>query len=274
MGFADNEIVQKIWNWIKLPENYIPLIVSAAVVLISLILLIIIVRVIKRLENRNKLTENYSRVLIRIFRFIFFLIFLFSILIAFNITVGAITAAIALLGGTILGFAAINTIGNALAGLIIMISKPIHIGDRLFFKEQYADVLSVELIYTKLRKLDKAIIVIPNQQLLNTEIINYGKNEQIRRSNTITVDFSIESKIVEKALFEAIKGIEGILETPEPKVSLTEIQNFAAEYTLFYSIKNVQDMFSISSQVRKNILKTAKKYKIDLRTPTLVQNLK
>jgi small-conductance mechanosensitive channel len=274
MAFADNEIIQTIWNWLKNPDHYIPLIISAAVVLISLILLIIFVRVIRRLERRNKLTENYSRVLIRIFRFIFFLVFLFSILIAFNITVGAITAAIALLGGTILGFAAINTIGNALAGLIIMISKPIHIGDRLFFKEQYADVVSVELIYTKLRKLDNAIIVIPNQQLLNMEIINYGKNEKLRRSFAITADFSIDSKIIEKAMLEAIKGVEGILETPEPKVSLTEIQNFAAEYTLFYSIQNVKDMFSISSQIRKNMLKTAKKYKIDLRTPNLVQNVK
>lgn len=272
LAILDNEIILAIWTWIQ--ENYVQLLVSASVILISLIFLIVIVRLIKRLERRNKLTENYSRVLIRIFRFIFFTIFLFSILIAFNITVGAITAAIALLGGTILGFAAINTIGNALAGLIIMISKPIHIGDRILFKEKFADVISVELIYTKLRTLENAVIVIPNQQFLNMEIINYGKSEQLRRSCTITVDFKTESKIAEKVLLEALKGVEGVMEKPAPSVGLTEIQNFAVEYTLFYSIKNTQDMFTIASQIRKNVLKTAKKHKIDLRTPDLIQNLK
>ena len=132
MAFKDSEIVIAIWTWLQ--ENYIQLIIALATILVAFIILIIITRSIKRLERKNKLTEQYSRVLIRGSRFIFFLIFLFSVLIAFNVTVGAITGAIALLSGTILGFAAMNTLGNAIAGLIIMISKPIHIGDRIHFK--------------------------------------------------------------------------------------------------------------------------------------------
>ena len=144
LAFTDSEIVQFLWTWLQ--ENYVQLIIACVVLLISTVFLIIIVRYIKRLENKKKLTENYSKTLIRIARVIYSLVFIFSILIAFNITVGAITGAIALLGGTILGFAAINTVGNALAGLIIMISKPIHIGDRILHNGTFADVISIELI--------------------------------------------------------------------------------------------------------------------------------
>jgi len=151
MAIEDYEILNFIWLWLQ--DNYVQLIVALVVILVSTILLIFGSRYIKRLEKKNKLTENYSKVLVRILRVIYSFVFVFSILIAFNVTVGAITGAVALLGGTILGFAAINTIGNALAGLIIMISKPIHIGDRILFKENFADVQSVELIFTKLRKL-------------------------------------------------------------------------------------------------------------------------
>ncbi|NPE07980.1 MAG: mechanosensitive ion channel, partial [Asgard group archaeon] len=140
MALQDSEIIQFIWTWLQ--ENYKQLIVALVVILVSTLFMIFSARYIKRLEKRNKLTENYSKVLIRIIRVIYSFVFLFSILIAFNVTVGAITGAVALLGGTILGFAAINTIGNALAGLIIMISKPIHIGDRIFYNEQFADVQS------------------------------------------------------------------------------------------------------------------------------------
>ena len=272
MAFKDSEIVQAIWTWLK--DNYIQLIIAAATILVAFIILIIIKRSIKRLEKRDKLTKQYSKVLIRGTRFVFFLIFLFSILIAFNVTVGAITGAIALLSGTILGFAAINTLGNAIAGLIIMISKPIHIGDRIYFKEQYADVVSVELIYTKLQTMENALIVIPSQELLKMEIVNYGQDVQLRRGCKITVDYKIESRTIEKMLKEVVKGVEGILEEPEPTISLTDLQNYAVEYSLFYSIANTKEMFSVASQLRKNILKAAKKHNIDLRTPDLLQNLK
>jgi small-conductance mechanosensitive channel len=272
MAIQDSEILQFIWNWLK--ENYVQLIVAAVVIIVSLILMIVITSYIRRLEDRNKLTENYSKVLIRIIRFIFVLILLFSILIAFNVTVGAITGAVAVLGGTILGFAAMNTLGNAIAGLIIMVSKPIHIGDRLFFKEQYADVISIEIIYTKLVTLEKAEIIIPNQELLRMEIINYGKKDkQLRRSCKITVDYTIDVKVVETLLLEALDGVVGVLSYPEPKVIVREFQDFAVEYSLFYTIDQVQNMFSIASTLRKNVLETARKYNVDMRTPHLIQKL-
>ncbi len=271
MALQDSEILLFIWEWLQ--ANYVQLIIALVVILLSTIFLIFASRYIKRLEKKQKLTENYSKVLVRILRFIYSIIFLFSILIAFNVTVGAITGAVALLGGTIVGFAAINTIGNALAGLIIMISKPIHIGDRILFNENFADVLSVELIFTKLRTLDKAIILIPNQELLKTEIYNYGKEGIIRRQCIITVDFDLESELIEKILLKSISGIEGVIEDPPARVRLTNFQNFAVEYKLFYSINDIHRVVEIDSNVKKSVLKAAKKHNIDLRTPNLIQSL-
>lgn len=271
LAFQDSEVVQFLWNWLK--ENYVQLIIAFIVIIIATVILIFSARYIRRLEKRNKLTENYSKTLIRIARVIYSLIFVFSVLIAFNITVGAITGAVALLGGTILGFAAINTIGNALAGLIIMISKPIHIGDRILYNGSFADVISIELIFTRLKTLDKATILIPNQELLKGEIYNYGKDEVIRRQCIITAGFELESELIERVLFKAIKGVDGVLEDPPAKVRLTDFQNFAVEYKLFYSIREIHRIVEIDSNVKKSVLKTAKQFNIDLRTPTISQIL-
>ena len=267
LAFKDSEIVQFLWTWLQ--ANYVQLIIAAVVLLISTIFLIFLVRYIKRLEDKNKLTENYSKTLIRIARTIYSLVFIFSILIAFNITIGAITGAIALLGGTILGFAAINTIGNALAGLIIMISKPIHIGDRILHNNSFADVTSIELIFTRLKTLDKATVLIPNQELLKGEICNYGKNEIVRRHCVFTAGYDTEFEFIEKVLLKSIKGVDGVIEDPPPKVLITDFQNFAVEYKLFYSIRNIHQVLDIDSNVKKNVLKTAHKFDIDMRTPNL-----
>lgn len=271
MAFTDNEVVLFIWDWLK--TNYVQLIIALIVIIIAIIVRIFSVRYIKRLKNKNKLTENYSKVLIRIIRIIFSFVLVFSFLMAFNVTVGAITGAVALLGGTIIGFAAINTIGNALAGLIIMISKPIHIGDRILYNGGFADVTSIELIFTKLKTLDKATILIPNQELLKQEIYNYGKEELIRRQCVVTIAFEESSDFIEKMLIKAIKGVDGVCEEPLAKVRITNFQNFAVEYKLFYSISEIQRVVEIDSNVKKKVLKAAKDNKIDLRTPNISQIL-
>ena len=267
MAFKDSEIVQFLWTWLQ--ANYVQLIIACVVLLISTVVLIFTVRYIKRLENKKKLTENYSKMLIRIVRGIYSFVFIFSILVAFNITVGAITGAIALLGGTIIGFAAVNTIGNALAGLIIMISKPIHIGDRILHNGSFADVISIELIFTRLRTLDKAIVLIPNQELLTGEICNYGKDEVVRRNCVVTIAYEDDYQYIESILLKALKGIDGVLKEPVPKVRITDFQNFAVEYKLFYSIKEIHRVMDIDSNVKKKILEVAKQNDIDLRTPNL-----
>ncbi|MBN1330713.1 MAG: mechanosensitive ion channel [Candidatus Heimdallarchaeota archaeon] len=271
MAIQDSEILLFIWEWLK--ANYVQLIVALVVIVIAIILRIFSVRYVKRLVKREKLTENYSKVLIRIIRVTFSFVLIFSILIAFNITVGAITGAVALLGGTIVGFAAINTIGNAIAGLIIMVSKPIHIGDRILYEGNFADVIAIELIFTKLKTLDKATILIPNQELLKQEIYNYGQNEIVSRHCTVTIAFEEDSELVEKVLHHALKGVQGILEDPPAKVSLTNFQNFAVEYKIFYSIKDIHRAFEIDSNVKKNVLMVAKKFNLDLRTPNINQIL-
>lgn len=264
-------ILTDIWEWIK--DNYVSLTVGLAVILISTIAMIIIVRYIRRLENKKKLTESYSKVLTRIVRGIYFLVFIFSVLTAFNVTIGAITGAIALLGGSILGFASINTLGNALAGLIIMVSKPIHIGDRIFINDLFADVISIEIIYTKLKTLDKATIVIPNQQLLTGSITNYGKDEIVSRQCKITAAFEEDSEIVENLLLKAVTRVVGVLEEPTPTVRLTDFQNFAVEYKVFYSVQDIKNAFQIDSNVKKSILQLSRELNVDLKTPNLSQLL-
>lgn len=271
MANGDQTFIDAVLVWLK--ANYVQLIVAAIVIAVSTILLIIGTRQMRKLHKKKKLPENYSKLIVRIFRFTYVLILIFSILIAFDITVGAISGVVALLGGTILGFAAINTLGNAIAGLIVMTSKPFVVGDRILYEDQYTDVQSVELMYTKLRKLDNSLIVVPNQELLNMDITNFGQIGEIRRSVAITSDYDTPPEDIRDFLLDAVSKVEGVLESPEPSVSLTEFQNYAAEYKVFYSVSDIKSMHKIDSNVRITIFTKARKIGLDLRTPILSKNL-
>ena len=197
-----------------------------------------------------------------------------AIVIQFAESIGFLTSIFTLIGGTILGFAAMNTLGNMIAGLIIMISKPFVAGERIEFQGTISDVIEIKLIYTILEDLNGVEIHIPNQKLISEEIINYGKDGNIIRRNVkVTPGFNEDRKKVEKTLLEAALNVPEVLKTPKPYVWISNFQNYAVEYTLFVFIKKVKRFPFIDSDLYKSVLDTCKKYNIDISTPLLLKKI-
>lgn len=228
---------------------------------------------ITKLKERKKLEENIAVNLNRILKWVFGLIAVGIVVAQFGFDVGLIAGFMALAGGTILGFASMNTIGNAIAGVIVMISKPFKIGDRILFNKQFADVIAVDLIYTRMKTLDNVMISVPNQQLLTSEIDNYGRKNTVRRNCSVTVGYELLSEKVEKALLEAASRVEGVLREPKPYVWITNFHNFSVEYTLYVFISQIKMLPIIDSDLKRTVLDICRQNEIDLVTPSLIQSV-
>lgn len=229
---------------------------------------------INRLRNQKKIEDHLAHTFNRITKWVIVAVVLSAILAQFGATIGLISGLLTILGGTVIGFAAINTIGNALAGLIVMSSRPFVVGDRIFFNNQFADVVAIDLIYTKMLTLDSVLVSVPNQELLKAEIDNYGKKRVIRRHCTVTPGFEYNSANVEKALLEAAGKVQGILQEPKPYVWITKFQNYAVEYTLYVFISDIKRMPEIDADLYRKVLETCKEHEIDISTPTLLKQVK
>jgi len=228
---------------------------------------------ITKLKEKQKLEENVAVNLNRIFKWLFGLIAIGLVVAQFGFDVGLVAGFMALAGGTILGFASMNTIGNAIAGIIVMISKPFKIGDRILFNKQFADIVAIDLIYTRMKTLDNVMISVPNQQLLTSEIDNYGKKNTVRRNCSVTVGYEIPSEQVESALLEAAAKVEGVLKEPKPYVWVTNLLNFSVEYTLYVFISQIRMLPTIDSNLKRTVLDVCRKHGIDLATPSLIQSV-
>ena len=226
-----------------------------------------------KLKESKRLEENVAVNLNRVFKWVFALIAIGVVVAQFGFDVGLIAGFMALAGGTILGFASMNTIGNAIAGIIVMISKPFKIGDRILFNKQFADVIAIDLIYTRMRTLDNVMISVPNQQLLTSEIDNYGKKETVRRSCSVTIGYDVPSEQVEKVLLESAGKVEGVLKELKPYVWVTAMLNFSVEYTLYVFISQIKMLPTIDSRLKRTVLDVFKEHGIDLATPSLVQTV-
>jgi small-conductance mechanosensitive channel len=232
-----------------------------------------IVAEINRLRDQRRLEAHVAYTLTRIVQWGATLAVLSAVLAHFGVTAGMISGLLTLLGGTIVGFAAVNTIGNALAGLIVMTSRPFRVGDRIFFNGQFADVIAIELIYTKMITLDKVVVSVPNQELLKDEIDNFGEHRVIRRHVSVTPGFEYESEDVEAALLEAASRVARVLSEPEPYVWITDFQSYAVEYTLYAFIDDAGVLPEIDAELHRSVLKACKDRGIDISTPLLLRQV-
>jgi small-conductance mechanosensitive channel len=84
---------------------------------------------------------------------------------------GGLLASSAVLG-IIVGFASQRTLGNFVAGLLIAITQPVRLGDRVTYAGETGVIEDIGLTYTFIRTTDQARLVVPNEKLASDTIRN------------------------------------------------------------------------------------------------------
>jgi small conductance mechanosensitive channel len=84
---------------------------------------------------------------------------------------GGILASSAVVG-IVIGFASQRTIGNFVAGLLIALSQPVRLGDRVVVDGKAGEVEEIGLTYTFIRTDDGSRLVLPNEKLAADSILN------------------------------------------------------------------------------------------------------
>jgi small-conductance mechanosensitive channel len=74
--------------------------------------------------------------------------------------------------GIIVGFASQRTLGNFVAGLLIAITQPIRLGDRVDYAGESGVIEDIGLTYTFIRTTDQSRLVVPNEKLASDTIRN------------------------------------------------------------------------------------------------------
>jgi small-conductance mechanosensitive channel len=72
----------------------------------------------------------------------------------------------------VIGFAARQTLANFVAGVMLAITQPLRVGDWVTFEDHYGVVEDVRLNYTILRTAGEKRVVIPNERLAGSVLVN------------------------------------------------------------------------------------------------------
>jgi len=75
--------------------------------------------------------------------------------------------------GLVVGFAARQTLANAVAGVLLAITQPIRIGDLVTFEGETGTVEDIRLTYTYVRTDDGRRVIVPNERLAQNTVQNH-----------------------------------------------------------------------------------------------------
>ncbi|BBF43980.1 small-conductance mechanosensitive channel [Lachnospiraceae bacterium KM106-2] len=129
---------------------------------------------------------------------------------------------IALLGsaGVAIGLALQGTLSNLAGGVLILVTKPFRVGDYIMVSGKEGTVISIDICYTRLATIDNKIVVMPNGQLTNQNIVNVTSEPTRRLDLIIPVAYEENLERVKQALLEVVRSSELVLPEEEIQVFL------------------------------------------------------
>src|SRR5947199_7720032 len=115
--------------------------------------------------------------------------------------------------GLVIGFASQRTIGNVVAGILIAITHPLRLGDRVTVESTEGVVEEIGLTYTWIRTRDNDRLVVPNEKLAS---------EPIRKS-TIRTEETLAEVTIQIPAATDLRAVVNSLETNGEEVYVTDL---------------------------------------------------
>lgn len=130
-----------------------------------------------RKESESAVTE-FIPLFRRCIRIVVWTIALIILLSHFGININALVATLGV-GSLAIALAAQDTISNIIAGFLIMVDRPFRIGDKIKLPTgEIAVALNIGIRRSRFRAEDRSIIIVPNQDLSKSKIVNYTYGEE------------------------------------------------------------------------------------------------
>ncbi len=168
------------------------------------------------------------------------------------------TSFIALLGaaGLAIGLALQGSLSNFAAGFLMIIFRPFRVGDYVEVAGVEGDVEEILIFTTTLKTKDNKIIIIPNAQISNGNIINYTSAGIRRVDMVFGIGYGDDIDQAKTLFMETIKSDSRILDDPAPQVALSELGDSSVNFVVRPWVNAVDYwdvMFDVTEAVKKRM---------------------
>ncbi|MFC1779420.1 mechanosensitive ion channel family protein [Thermodesulfobacteriota bacterium] len=229
--------------------------ISHLMVAIIAVLVSLVVSKIVRSSLRNhvfkkiNIDEGLEYTLLRFLHFLILFIGIYIGLSTVNIPLGAILGLFAVIGVGI-GFGLQNLTSNFISGIILLLERPVKVGDRLEISGVWGDVKQVNLRTTLIETPDGISVIVPNSKLLENEVINYSYgNPKIRLQVPVGIAYGSDCQKAAEILVQVALDNKRVMIEPKPKAWFREFGDSSLNFMLLFWIPNAAVKFDVISEI-------------------------
>ena len=197
------------------------------------------------LENKLMLTEQLN-VNVRVFmtKLLRILLLFIGLMVALS-AVGLDITFLSVFGGALgvgLGFGLQRIASNYVSGFILLLDKSMQIGDVITVDKHYGVVSDLRSRYMVLAKSDGAHVIIPNEALITTSIVNHSL---VEHKGSIQIDlcisYSSNLNLAIELMHAVIKDSQRILVLPAADVFVRGFSEYGIDLTMSVWILNPEN---------------------------------
>ena len=168
-----------------------------------------------------------------------------------------------------IGFGLRNIADNFVSGLILLIERPIKVGDRIEVEGVFGTVNEIRARSTTVVTNDNISIIVPNSQFIASQVTNVSHTGNlVRYRMPVGVHYNSDVQVVTKALLEAADACEALKKDPAPGVRFLEFGDSSLNFELWVWTDSYFDRpNNLKSQVNYLIWEKLKKYEIEIPYP-------
>ena len=159
----------------------------------------------------------------------------------------------------IIGLAMQQTLGNIVNSFMLALDQPFEVGDRIEVEGFVGSVASVGILSTKILTHEENLVVIPNNSLVNSTVINHargggdGVGRRISLVQDIGVGYSEDIDHVKYTILKLMRECPFVLQKPEPRVLLIELGDYAKTFRMYGWVEDYSDEFVARDWLLKNL---------------------
>jgi small conductance mechanosensitive channel len=216
---------------------------AAAILIIGRIAVAIAGGIVKRLMNRANSDATLSKFVVSL------------VVVAAVSALGIQTASfIAVLGavGLAIGFALQGSLSNFAAGVMLIIFRPIRVGDYVEAGGTAGTVEEIHIFNTYMKSPDNRKIIVPNSKISSDTITNYSAHETRRIDLVFGIGYGDDIKKARDIINEVIAADDRVLSDPAPTVAVSELADSSVNFVVRPWVKTA-DYWAVRFDLTENV---------------------
>ncbi len=242
-------------------------IAAGLIILLGVMLAGFLKRRVRKLgENHESLDNTLFGFLGNIVRYI---VLAFTALFVLNTFGVETTSIVAVIGaaGLAIGLALQGTLSNIAAGVMIILFRPLKVGDFVKVNGVMGTVREITLNYTEIADLGNVQVVVPNADVWGNTIKNYSRYPTRRAEWSFGVGYGANLADAEKIIRDTITADERSHAEPEPFIQVNNLGASSVDFLVRVWCDS-EEYFQYQADMKRKVKEALDNAEIDIPFPT------